>query len=412
MRFPGCVVGRNDFKRTAVGAAILHKKRTPATFPHQAKEVMDLRTPPTPSLILDLNRVRRNAEMMTERANALDVDLRPHVKTHKCIEIAQLQVANHFGGITVSTLGEAFAFAKAGFTDILYAVPVEPGKFARVCELARICGRVILTTDNLEIPKPLDAAAQAAGVKFDVLVEVDCGDKRCGVDVHAPSLIEIAKLIADAKNLNFAGIMTHAGQSYAARQREKRMKIARQERDRMNVVAERLEAAGLEFETVSVGSTPTAMTIDNLEGVTEIRPGNYIFFDAFQAELGTCAVSDCALTVLAAVVHRDVSQRKVVIDAGAIALSKDPGPVDFNANCGFGRVLDIDGKDLKLHVSGVSQEHGKIIVEDRRLLERLSVGTRVRVLANHSCLTVAQHEKYHVLEHGELIGQWPIHRGW
>jgi D-serine deaminase-like pyridoxal phosphate-dependent protein len=166
---------------------------------------------------------------------------------------------------------------------------------------------------------------------------------------------------------------------------------------------------------VSIGSTPTITSVDHLDGIDEVRPGNYIFFDAFQATLGSCSVDDCALTVLASVVHRDRSRRKVIIDAGAIALSKDRSPAHLNPNCGYGRVLDLDGEDLNLTVCEMSQEHGVVIAKDEKTaktLDRLSVGSRVRVLANHSCLTAAQHSHYNVLEGEDIVDRWQIHRGW
>jgi D-serine deaminase-like pyridoxal phosphate-dependent protein len=163
---------------------------------------------------------------------------------------------------------------------------------------------------------------------------------------------------------------------------------------------------------VSIGSTPTITSVDHLDGIDEVRPGNYIFFDAFQATLGSCSWDDCALTVLAAVVHRDRDRRKVIIDAGAIALSKDRGPLGINPDCGYGKILDLTGKDLNLTVSEMSQEHGFVIAKDENTFDQLKVGTRVRVLANHSCLTAAQHSHYHVLEDENIVDRWKIHAGW
>jgi D-serine deaminase-like pyridoxal phosphate-dependent protein len=163
---------------------------------------------------------------------------------------------------------------------------------------------------------------------------------------------------------------------------------------------------------VSIGSTPTITSVDHLNGIDEVRPGNYIFFDAFQATLGSCSFDDCALTVLASVVHRDRSRRKVIIDAGAIALSKDRGPLQLNPDCGYGRVLDLAGEDLGLTVNEMSQEHGVVKAKDEDILDRLTVGSRVRVLANHSCLTAAQHSYYNVLEGENVVDQWKIHSGW
>src|SRR5215212_10139626 len=371
---------------------------------------MDLHNIKTPSLVLDVGRVRRNAERMSARIRELGASLRPHVKTHKCVEVARIQTEGGTGGITVSTLAEARAFAAHGFRDITYAVPIEPGKFDEAIELSKLCERFALITDDAGIPPLLDDAARRAGVTLDLFMKVDCGYHRCGVEPERPEALEIPRRIADAKNLRFAGILTHAGHSYHARSRAELLAIARRERDLMAEFAARLRSDGVEVPTVSVGSTPTATHYEHLEGVDEARPGNYIFFDAFQATLGRCAFADCALTVLSAVVHRDRARRKVVLDAGAIALSKDRGPVELDSSCGYGRVLDLDGNDTGARVGPLSQEHGEVLVEDASLFDNLRVGSRVRVLANHSCLTAAQHAHYHVVEGANVIDRWEIHR--
>src|ERR671916_271253 len=162
---------------------------------------MDLHNIKTPSLVLDVERVRRNAETMSERMKRLGAALRPHVKTHKCVEVARIQTEGGAGSITVSTLAEARAFAAHGFKDITYAVPIEPGKFAEAVELARRCERLSLLTDDPEIPAPLDEAARRAGLTLDLFLKVDCGYHRCGVEPHAPEAFEIPRLIHEAKYL-------------------------------------------------------------------------------------------------------------------------------------------------------------------------------------------------------------------
>ena len=373
---------------------------------------MDLQTIKTPSLVLDVERVRRNAERMSERIKRLGATLRPHVKTHKCMEVARIQTGGEAGGITGSTLAEARAFATHGFKDITYAVPIEPGKFVEALELSRLCERFALITDDVSIPPLLDEAARRRGLTLDLFLKVDCGYHRCGVEPDRPEALEIPRRIDAASHLRFAGILTHAGHSYHARSREELLAIARHERDLMTEFAARLRSDGIAVPVVSVGSTPTAMHFDHLEGVDEARPGNYIFFDAFQATLGSCAFADCALTVLAAVVHRDRARRKVVLDAGAIALSKDRGAVELDSSCGYGRVLDLEGAETELRVGSLSQEHGEVLVGDDRLLDLLHVGARVRVLANHSCLAAAQHTHYHVLEGTHIVDRWEIQQGW
>ena len=373
---------------------------------------MELETIKTPSLVLDIERVRRNALRMSERMRSLGANLRPHVKTHKCVEVARLQTAGQTGAITVSTLAEARAFARQGFGDILYGVPIEPGKFDEAIELSRVCERLILITDDVDIPPVLDERARRAGVALDLFLKIDCGYHRCGVEPHAAEAVEIPRLILDSSNLRFAGILTHAGHSYHCRSREELLALARHERDLMTEMAERLRAMDIPVPVVSVGSTPTMTHVDHLKGVDEARPGNYIFFDAFQATLGSCSIDDCALTVLAAVVHRDRAHRKIVLDAGAIALSKDRGAVEIDPACGYGLVLDLKGRDTGARVQGLSQEHGEVLVQDAETFDRLKVGARVRILANHSCLTAAQHSHYNVLEQGRIVDAWEIQRGW
>ena len=374
---------------------------------------MNLQSLKTPSLVLDVKRVKRNARRVGQRVSDFGAKLRPHVKTHKCVEVARIQTIGHSGAITVSTLAEARGFASQGLMDITYAVPIEPGKFETAIELSRMCERLALITDDPSIPSQLnEAARRAGGVTLDIFLKVDCGYHRCGVEPHAPEAFEIPQRIMASSNLRFAGILTHAGHSYHCRSKEELLAVARHERDVMVDFAARLREGGVPVATISIGSTPTITHVDHLEGIDEARPGNYIFFDAFQATQGNCDLEECALTVLAAVVHRDRTRRKVVIDAGSIALSKDRGAVEFDTACGYGLVLDLEGHDLGLRVSALSQEHGEIVEVDERNLDRLQVGTRVRVLANHSCLTAAQHSHYEVLEGERIVDRWEIRRGW
>lgn len=366
----------------------------------------------TPSLLLDLNRVRRNAARIAHVAKSNNVRLRPHIKTHKCVEVASIQTEGFDGAVTVSTLAEARAFAENGFSDITYAVPIEAGKFDDAIEIVRGGTKLSVLTDDGETVKALDRAADDAGVKLNVFVEIDVGDNRSGVEPNTPEAVDVPRQISDAKNLNFAGILTHAGHSYNCKSRDEIVEVARQERDIMVEHAERLRGLGIEVTTVSIGSTPSITHVDHLEGVDEIRPGNYIFFDGFQATLGSCSFEDTALTVLASVVHRDASRNKLIVDAGAIALSKDRGAVDLDASCGYGRVLDLDGQDTGARIHSVSQEHGVFTAANDADFDKLNVGSRVRILANHSCLTAAQHSHYNLLENGEIVDRWAIHRGW
>jgi D-serine deaminase-like pyridoxal phosphate-dependent protein len=372
---------------------------------------MKLETVKTPNLILDVAKVKRNAERMGRRIKQFGAYLRPHIKTHKCIEVARIQTVGHSGAVTVSTLAEARAFAASGFSKITYAVPIESGKFDEAIEISRDC-ELSLITDDIDVPDQLNDAARRANAHLNLFLKVDCGYHRCGVEPANPDAIEIPRRISDASNLRFAGILTHAGHSYNCQTKQELLALAKHERDVMADFGEVLRKEVGQVPIVSIGSTPTITMVDHLDGIDEVRPGNYILFDAFQATLGSCSFDDCALTVLASVVHRDRERRKVIIDAGAVALSKDRGPVGLNPDCGYGNVLDLEGNDLDLTVSELSQEHGVVIAKDEGTFDGLRVGSRVRVLANHSCLTAAQHSYYSVIEGEHIVDRWKIHTGW
>src|SRR5690349_10014826 len=305
---------------------------------------MNLSTLKTPSLILDVAKVKRNAARMTQRVTQFGADLRPHIKTHKCIEVARIQTAGHSGAVTVSTLAEARAFAANGFSKITYAVPIEPGKFNQAIAISRDC-ELSLLTDDMDVPGQLNDAARQANVHLNLFLKVDCGYHRCGVEPPNPEATEIPRRISNASNLRFAGILTHAGHSYNCQTKPELLALAKHERDLMADFGKALRQEVGQVPIVSIGSTPTITSVDHLDGIDEVRPGNYIFFDAFQATLGSCNFDDCALTVLASVVHRDRRRRKVIIDAGAISLSKDRGPLHLNPHCGYGKVLDLAGED-------------------------------------------------------------------
>lgn len=363
---------------------------------------------PTPALLVDLDKLDANIERMQTRCDRLGVALRPHVKTHKCVEIARRQRDAGAQGITVSTLAEARAFAIGdgddGFDDITWAFPVVPSRLPEAVELARKI-TLRLTLDSPEAVAWVATAAKEAGLRFHVLLEVDSGDGRSGVDPESEAALNLAFLIERSPHLVFDGLLTHAGQSYAARSTDAAARVAGEERDAVRFFAGRLRSHQIEVPTVSVGSTPGMTAADDLEGVTEARPGNYAYFDATQVAIGSCAVADCAATVLATVVSSQPGADHSVVDAGALALSKDTGPGgDFE---GMGRVYsDCAAGELEpqLRLRSLSQEHGV-------LSERRPMGERVRILPNHSCLAAACFDRVHAVRGDEVVDVWTVHRG-
>ena len=354
---------------------------------------------PTPALLLDLDKLDANLRWMADRARRLGVALRPHIKTHKCVEVARRQAELGAHGLTVSTLYEARTFAEHGFTDLTWAFPLIHGRLAQTVALAeRVDLGVVI--DSSEALRALESASRP----LRVLIKVDCGYHRAGVAPDGDEVLALAERIASSPSLLFGGLLTHSGHAY----KEDRLTVARQERDVMARCAERLRAAGIEVPLVSVGSTPAMTAVDHLDGVDEMRPGNYALYDFTQTVLGSCAVSDCAVTVLTSVVSRPATADHAVVDAGALAMSHDPGPdKDGTGKDGLGRVFadyESGHLDEDLRLVSLSQEHGI-------LNGRPNVGERLRVLPNHSCLTVAQFDEYQVVRGSEVVDRWKIHRG-
>jgi D-serine deaminase-like pyridoxal phosphate-dependent protein len=365
----------------------------------------------TPAAVVDLQVLTRNATAMTDRINRLGARLRPHIKTHKCAEIARLQVPDQGVGITVSTLAEARFFAGAGFNDITYAVPIAPGRIAEAVELADQVDRLHLLIDSRYTVREAERCARERQTRLPMLLKVDCGGGRAGVDPDSPSSLALAEQIHGSSWLELDGILTHAGHAYSCHDRQEIVCVARQERQVMVDFADKLAGNGITVPTISIGSTPTMALCEDLGGINEVRPGNYVFYDVYQAAIGVCSLADIALSVIVTVVGAYPERNQVVIDAGALALSKDPGPVHVDPECGFGVVLQTDGAETGLRVTSLSQEHGAIRCSPRQA-EELQPGTLLRVLPNHSCLTAAMFDRYHILDRGQITDIWRPVRGW
>jgi D-serine deaminase-like pyridoxal phosphate-dependent protein len=367
---------------------------------------------PTPALLLDLPRLERNAVRMQDKVRQLGVTLRPHVKTSKSIDVLRIMAGGADVPVTVSTLAEARYFFAHGVTDILYAVGIAPVKLPEVADLIRAgCGlRVIL--DTVEAADALRQFADAEAVPIEALIEIDSDGHRAGVGASDPLLIEIGRRLG----VSLAGVMTHAGGSYDCRTRDEFETMAEQERALTVQAAERLRAAGLRADIVSVGSTPTLHYARSLEGVTEARAGVYAFGDLVQAELGTCAIEDIAIGVLASVIGHNRQHGRVLIDAGFLALSRDRGTASMPVDWGYGAVADPTTGEVveDVTVSSTNQEHGIITSRNGEIdFSRFPVGSRVMILPNHSCATAAAYDHYFVTDGTERIRDvWDRVNGW
>jgi len=374
---------------------------------------------PTPCLVLDLARLRRNLGRMAAAVRRHGVALRPHLKTAKSAEVARLALAGQPGGIAVSTLAEAEHFARQGIRDIQYAVGIAPDKLARVAAIQRLGARVTLVTDSPAVARAVCETGAALGARFQLMAEVDCGEGRSGVYPDDAALVEIARLADAAANADFAGVMTHAGHSYDCRSLAEVARVAEAERAAAVAAAEALRGRGIPCPAVSVGATPTALHAESLAGVTETRPGVYMFGDLFQAQIGSCTVDDLAVSVLTEVIGARPELGRVLVDAGALALSKDRSTAGLPRDAGFGLVADLDGRPLDpaATVARVYQEHGQLPLPEGADPDAFALGTRLRIYPNHVCMTAAMYDRYHVVDTDaddphHVIATWPRINGW
>ena len=356
----------------------------------------------TPALLLHLDVVERNVTRMAERAQRLGVRLRPHAKTHKCVELGRLQLERGAQGLTVATLVEAEVFARAGVKDLTWAFPIDPGHIAHARRIAGDAGVTLrVVVDDLE------AARALAGSGLHVWLKVDCGYHRAGVDPASPYALEVARELGRERGLAFDGILSHSGHAYRTTNRREAARVAEEERRVMAEFAGRLRHEGIPVRDVSVGSTPAMAAAETLTGVTEARPGNYVFYDRTMVLIGCCEPEDVGVTVLATVVSHQPGASQFIVDAGALELSKDSGPAHVGPQA-MGAVRD----HPELTVATLSQEHGLIRAESPQALAgRFAVGERLEIVPNHSCLTVAHFDAYHVVRDGRVVDRWKVERG-
>jgi D-serine deaminase-like pyridoxal phosphate-dependent protein len=370
-----------------------------------------LETLETPALLLDADKLDANCRRMRERLQAHGVVLRPHVKTAKSVEVTQRALDAPSGAITVSTVREAEYYFDHGFRDILYAVGLVGAKVPRLAQLVKRGAQVRAIVDSIDGARELALASAREGVRISALIEIDSDGHRAGVRPDSPDLLAVADVLGDALH----GVMTHAGDSYNCTTVDGIRDVAARERDAVVSSAGALRRAGFPCPVVSVGSTPTATFASNFSGVTEVRPGVYVFHDLVMAGLGVCRVDDIAISVLAAVIGHQKEKSWILVDAGWMALSRDRGTAKQRVDQGYGLVCDASGQPIEdLIVVDANQEHGIIARRGGGAidLKRYPVGTLLRILPNHACATAAQHAEYHVLRDGQAVEVWERFGGW
>lgn len=375
----------------------------------------------TPALLVEQSRLQNNLSEMQAKADANDVTLRPHAKTHKAVPIVQRQQRRGAEGLTVATVAEAETFVEAGFEDVRLAYPVTGGDKHGRLQALREEATISFTVDTPTGAEQASAVYAAADDPVDVLMEVDVGHGRCGVHwSDDEAAVTLARHVASLPGLRLAGILTHAGQAYDGpshdeTEEEALRRVARHERDRMLSVASTLaetEGIGVTPETfeISVGSTPSMAAFENTDNglrVTEIRPGNYVMYDAIQVALGAASVDDCALTVLTTVIstqRKPDGTQRAFVDAGKKVFTTDTG----YGTEGYGIAL-ADTEDMVPHsevrVDHLSEEHGWLRVSDD---VDLAVGDRLRIVPNHACVTVNNQSTLHVVDGTQVMDTWNV----
>ncbi|MEM8602062.1 MAG: alanine racemase [Bacteroidota bacterium] len=385
---------------------------------------MPLADLPSPVLLVDRARLDANLDAMQVRADENGVALRPHVKTHKSVEIALRQRERGAVGLTVATVGEAEVFARFGFDDLCIARPlVGRDALARVATLLASKTRVTFCVDTLAGARQADAFFAERGQTADVLLEVDTGHGRTGIRWNDPDAPAFVRDLAELPALKLSGLLTHGGQVYGGpnegeTKQDALRRYASEERNRLLTFADMLgEANLLPYDaTISLGSTPTLHAFENETSsyfaITEVRPGNYVFYDRQQVALGTTTLANCALTVRATVLsqHRTPTGGEMAyLDAGKKILTTDLGWGVRD----HGQILHSPHTMKPLphaRIAGLSEEHGWVRVPGATTFD---VGDTVRIVPNHACVTMATQDRFYVIERigkdgEEVVGEWTV----
>ncbi|OLS40446.1 alanine racemase [Bacillus sp. MRMR6] len=353
----------------------------------------------TPTLLLDYQKLIKNINEMAVFAKKQGVSYRPHIKTHKSLKIAQLQIEAGAGGVTTAKLSEAELMAAGGIKDILVAYPISsPSKIQRIVKLLQQGIDLKVSVDNTLSLAYLQEELEQTPFTLEVWIKVNSGLNRCGVEPGREA-VQLAKEIMTHSRLKLGGIFTHAGQSYAASSRAEIEKIGLHEAQAIVESANACEQEGVPIAVRSVGSTPTYQISGKIPGITEIRPGNAVFFDGIQVGLGVTKIERCALTLLASVVG--VYKDRIIFDTGSKSLCLDRGAHGNQTVSGFGQIID----HPEIIIERVSEEHGVGVFSGKT---DLKLNDKVQIIPNHACTVVNQFEEYVIHENGKMMDVWKV----
>ena len=350
----------------------------------------------TPCMLVDLDRMERNIRNWQAAIQGYGVRLRPHVKTHKVPAIANMQLGAGATGITVAKVGEAEVFAAGGARDIFIAYPtIGDEKWRRIAELARTC-HMIVGVDSETGARGLSAAASSAGVTIYSRVEIDSGLNRAGVQPDQAG--SLCKIINELPGIALDGIFGFRSTKFNGSNGRSAMELGREEGEFYVNLANQLRKAGIAIQSVSVGSTPTAKYAAAVKGVTEVRPGTYIFGDYMMAEFGAVSYDEIALSIVCTVVSTP-APGKATVDGGSKTFCGDSIPANLNLK-GYAKAVGFEG-----YVETMSEEHGVM-----RLGEgvQVKIGDKVSFYPIHVCTTVNLADELVGIRTGRVETVWPI----
>ena len=359
----------------------------------------------TPAVLLDRAVLQANIDAVQDKARRHGLRLRPHIKTHKSLEIGRLQMAAGACGITAARVDEALVFARGGFDSVTLAQPLlTAAKLDRLLIEGRDLGVDLrLIVDSREGLDLLAARAREHGTEPGVVLKIDVGLHRCGLAEDDPAIAALAGRIHESQELRWRGLLAHAGQSYGAAAAGQVRGIAEAERRILLSVRDRLQQQGLPVPEISVGSTPTVLAAGDFAGLTEIRPGNYVFMDHTPLRLGLIEPRQVALSLLATVISRN--DEYFITDAGSKSLTSDQGAHGLQGAPGYGTayaLADYAGRTSPLTVAKLSEEHGFV----PRGAVDLPLGSRLRIVPNHSCPVANLARSYAVVDGDEVTETW------
>ena len=357
---------------------------------------------PTPQVLIDQARLRRNIDRAQQLASNAGVALRPHAKTHKSPIVAKWQIDRGAVGVCCAKVGEAEVFAAAGIANIRLPYPVSPSNADRILALADRAA-ISIIVDHLDVARGWSGAMTRVGSRLDVLIKVDVGFHRCGIDPEGDALGFVQRVSA-LPGLRLRGLLSHAGHGYQASSDDELRGVARREAEILTSLKDRAMKAGIPLEELSVGATPTLRFSAAERGLTELRPGNYVYFDRTQLALGAATLDDCALTVLSSVVTQH--DGRIILDAGSKTLTNDQAR-GITAAPGYGAILTADGSaiDDRLTIERLSEEHATVRVTGATTLKP---GDRVRVVPNHSCVVSNLVNEVRLIDGERVIDTLPV----